>query len=318
MAHFVVTGCLGFIGSNLVASLLESGEHVVVGLDNLSTGFRDNLSQFYTHPSFTFVEGDIRDLFVCRKVCEGADFVLHQAALGSVPRSLEEPLLYNENNITGTLNMLIASRDANVARFVYASSSSVYGDTPTLPKIETMIPRPKSPYAISKMTCEYYAKVFNDTYVLPTIGLRYFNVFGPRQNPNSQYAAVIPKFITSFLKNEAPVIYGDGEQTRDFTFITNVIAANLNGCTAPLSSCGLAYNIGCGDRISLNLLATEIKELTQSTVTPNYAPARAGDVRDSLADIELSTGGLSITSRVSLRDGLDTTIAWYRDQLNGL
>ena len=313
MSQFVVTGCLGFIGSNLVEYLLESGEHTVLGLDNLSTGFMENISTFINHPSFTFIEGDIRDLETCHSVCKEADFILHQAALGSVPRSLEEPLLYNENNVTGTLNMLIASRDAKVKRFIYASSSSVYGDTPVLPKIETMIPKPKSPYAISKITCEYYAKVFNDSYNLPTIGLRYFNVFGPRQNPNSQYAAVIPQFITSFLKNERPTIYGDGEQTRDFTYVANVIRANLNGCGAPAESCGIAYNIGCGDRISLNQLASEIKSITSSTVSPLYTTPRAGDVRDSLASIELANSGLKLDQFIPLNIGLAQTIDWYRN-----
>jgi nucleoside-diphosphate-sugar epimerase len=315
MSNYVVTGCLGFIGSNLVERLLSLG-HTVVGLDNGSTGFIENIANSVTHPSFTFVEGDIRDLDTCHSVCEGADFVLHQAALGSVPRSIEHPLLYNDNNITGTLNMLVAARDAKVKRMVLASSSSVYGDTPTLPKIETMIPRPKSPYAISKMATEYYAKVFNDVYDLQTVCLRYFNVFGPKQNPNSQYAAVIPKFVTSFLNNTSPTIFGDGNQTRDFTFIDNVICANLNACVAPDESCGLAYNIGCGDRISLNQLASEIKEITQSTADVIYAAPRAGDVKDSLASIDLSTSGLNLSDRISLRDGLGVTIDWYRDQIN--
>jgi UDP-N-acetylglucosamine/UDP-N-acetylgalactosamine 4-epimerase len=315
MSKYIVTGCLGFIGSNLVERLLTL-EHTVVGLDNKSTGFIENIAVAVTHPLFTFVEGDIRDIETCHSVCRGADFVLHQAALGSVPRSIEHPLLYNDNNITGTLNMLIAARDAKVKRMVLASSSSVYGDTPTLPKIETMVPRPKSPYAISKMATEYYAKVFNDVYGLQTVSLRYFNVFGPKQTPNSQYAAVIPKFVTSFLNNIPPTIFGDGSQTRDFTFIDNVIQANLNSCIAPDESCGLAYNIGCGDRISLNQLASDIKEITESTAAVIYASPRAGDVKDSLASIDLSTAGLNLTDRVSLREGLRTTINWYRDNMN--
>lgn len=316
MATILVTGCAGFIGSNLVDRLLEIG-HSVIGLDNLSTGDISNLKSALSHSNFKFIEGDIRNPETCGKACHNVDYVSHQAALGSVPRSVEQPLLYNDNNVTGTLTLLIAARDANVKRFVYASSSSVYGDTPTLPKIETMIPRPKSPYAISKIAGEYYGKTFTEVYGLPTIGLRYFNIFGPRQNPNSQYAAVIPKFITAFLENESPTIFGDGEQTRDFTYVENVLQANINAFSAPLASCGIAYNIGCGDRISLNQLANEIRSITKSTAAPQYAPPRAGDVKDSLADIQLATEGLNLRDRVELRDGLLKTIEWYRGNLNG-
>lgn len=308
MSIYLITGVAGFIGSHLANRILTLG-HEVVGLDNFSSGFRENL---IPHPLFRFIEGDIRDLETCNTVCKGVDFILHQAALGSVPRSIEEPLLYHTNNLTGTLNMLLAARDAGVKRFVYASSSSVYGDTPTLPKIETMPPLPKSPYAVSKLGCEYYGKIFNDIYKLPTIGLRYFNVFGPRQNPKSQYAAVIPKFVTAFLANESPTIFGDGEQTRDFTFIENVIQANLQSCVAELSSCGQAYNVGCGDRISLNMLAIAIQKLIGSSAGPVYAKPRAGDVRDSLASIELASKNLDLPDRISLQEGLDQTIAWYR------
>jgi len=293
---------------------LELG-HSVVGLDNLSTGFSENISPFLGNPSFTFIEGDIRDIHACHRACQGVDFVLHQAALGSVPRSIEEPILYNENNISGVLNMLIAARDAKVQRFVFASSSSVYGDTPTLPKIESMIPSPKSPYAISKITGEYYCKTFNDVYDLPTICLRYFNVFGPRQNPDSQYAAVIPKFITAFLTNTSPTVYGDGEQTRDFTFIENVISANLNSCYAPQEAYGHAYNIGCGERVSLNHLAEIIKEQTHSTASITYTDSRAGDVRDSLASIDMAVKQLSLTKVVSLKEGLLGTIKWYKEEM---
>ncbi|NBV43081.1 SDR family oxidoreductase, partial [bacterium] len=302
MARFTVTGCCGFIGSNLVQALLDAG-HLVTGLDDLSTGFKENIEAFLSHSSFSFIEGDIRDPELCSVACDGADYVLHQAALGSVPRSLEYPALYNSVNIGGTLNMLNAARDAKVKRFVFASSSSVYGDTAVLPKVETMIPNPKSPYAVTKITCEYFAKVYNDAYRLPTIGLRYFNVFGARQNPASQYAAVIPKFVTAFLKNESPTIFGDGAQTRDFTYIDNVVMANLKACDAPLSSCGVSYNIGCGGRISLNQLAQEIQHLTQSSAVPTYGPARAGDVRDSLADVRLAETCLGLQNLIQLRDG---------------
>jgi UDP-N-acetylglucosamine 4-epimerase len=312
MSKILVTGCGGFIGSNLSSHLLDLG-HTVVGLDNFSTGFRENIATLTQHNSFHLIEGDIRHLDTCHQACNGVDFVSHQAALGSVPRSITDPLLYNDNNITGTLNMLIAARDAGVKRFVYASSSSVYGDTPVLPKVETMIPRPKSPYAISKIAAEYYAKVFNDAYGLQTIGLRYFNVFGPQQDPRSQYAAVIPKFITSFLANTSPVIYGTGEQTRDFTYIANVITANINSFFAPETSCGLAYNIGCGDRISLNQLAAEIKSITNSIANPIHEAPRVGDVKDSLADITLSTQNLNLSNRIMLRTGLEHTINWYQN-----
>ncbi|MSR88607.1 MAG: SDR family oxidoreductase [Candidatus Margulisbacteria bacterium] len=308
MSTYLITGVAGFIGSHLVNRLVTMG-HEVVGLDNFSSGFRENL---ISHPLFRFIEGDIRDLETCQAVCKGVDFILHQAALGSVPRSIEEPLLYHHNNVTGTLNLLLAARDAGVKRFVLASSSSVYGDTPILPKIETMPLQPKSPYAISKLACEHYGKLFNDIYELPTIGLRYFNVFGPRQNPDSQYAAVIPKFLKAFLSNESPTIFGDGEQTRDFTFIDNVIDANLKACVAPLSSCGASYNIGCGDRISLNQLVIEIQTLTGSTAKPIYADTRLGDVRDSLASIQLATECLNLAPQISLRDGLNQTSHWYR------
>jgi UDP-N-acetylglucosamine 4-epimerase len=312
MSVFLVTGVSGFIGSNLSFFLLKEG-HRVIGLDNFSTGFRDNLSESLSHPNFTLIDGDIRDLDTCKKACEGVDFVLHQAALGSVPRSLSEPILYHENNTGGTLNMMVAARDAGtVKRFVYASSSSVYGDTPVLPKVETMTPNPKSPYAISKLSTEHYGSVFFNAYGLQTIGLRYFNVFGPRQNPNSQYAAVIPKFITAGLRGIAPTIHGDGEQTRDFTYIDNVIQANLKSCYADASACGKAYNVGCGDRISLNLLAQEIAKLTGNTCAAVYTPPRVGDVKDSLADIHLAQQHLGVSEFISLQEGLARTVAWYR------
>lgn len=316
MSHYLVTGAAGFIGSNLVDHLLSEGE-TVTALDNLSTGLASNIAFLKKHPNahlLTFIEGDITDLKTCMTACEGKDFVLHQAALGSVPRSLKEPHLYNENNIVGTFNMMSAARDAGVKRFVYASSSSVYGDTPTLPKVETMVPRPKSPYAISKITNEYYGKVFTQEYGLPTIGLRYFNVFGPRQSPTSDYAAAIPKFVTAYLNNQSPTIYGDGEQTRDFTFIKNVIKANLNACQAEEDAFGLAYNIGCGSRISINDLVFAIKDIIGSDKDPIYEPSRAGDVRDSLSDVRLSEKHLNLTETISLKDGLIPTIEWYKSK----
>ena len=317
MSTFLVTGAAGFIGSSIVDYLL-SNNHVVVALDNLSTGINGNLDHLKQHPNIKnlqIIQGDIRALDTCQTACKNVDYVLHQAALGSVPRSIEDPALYNENNITGTHNMLIAARDNAVKRFVYASSSSVYGDTPTLPKIETMPPQPKSPYAVSKLTNEYHGKLFWDLYQLPTIGLRYFNVFGPRQDPQSQYAAAVPKFITAYLENTAPTIYGDGEQTRDFTYIDNVIHANIAACnTTTKEAYGEAYNIGCGHRISINDLIKSIKNSTKSEINPCYSPARAGDVRDSLADITKSHNLLGYTPRIALDQGLKQTIHWYRNQ----
>jgi len=314
MAKFLVTGSAGFIGSNLVDYLLTQG-HEVVAVDNMSTGLEENnvfLSSSSYSKNFLFIKSDIRDLDSCIASCKGVDYVLHQAALGSVPRSLKEPELYNDNNITGTYNMMKAAAENNVKRFVYASSSSVYGDTQTLPKVETMTPRPKSPYAISKITNEYYGKIFWECFDLPTIGLRYFNVFGPRQNPNSEYAAVVPSFITSYLNNKAPVIYGDGEQTRDFTYIQNVIDANLNACDSGEGAFGKSFNIGCGQRISVNDLVFEIKKAIASDLDPIYESSRIGDVRDSLASIDFAKKHLKLNQKVFLEEGLLKTIEWYQ------
>lgn len=311
---YLITGVAGFIGSNICERLLDLGEKVI-GLDNFSCGFKENLEFIDSHKNkdnFTFYEGDIRNYEDCTKACQNVDYVLHQAALGSVPRSMEEPLLYHENNITGIVNMLEAAKNNNVKRFVFASSSSVYGDTPTLPKIETMSPRPKSPYAVNKLTGEYYCKLYTQCYGLPTIALRYFNIFGKRQNPKSQYSAVIPKFITAYLKNESPTIFGDGEQTRDFTYVENVIKANLNACQAEESAFGKAMNIGCGHRISLNELAKHIKDITGSSAEPIYEDNRAGDVRDSLASIEEAKTHLNLTDQILLKDGLIDTINYYK------
>ena len=312
---YLVTGAAGFIGSNLVKHLLDT-DHQVVGLDNLSTGFSKNLDFTNSHKNsdkFLFIEGDIEDLSDCKSAVENVDYVLHQAALGSVPRSLENPLIYESNNIKGTLNMLIAARDAKVKRFVLASSSSVYGDTPVLPKVETMTPKPLSPYAISKLTGEHLCHVFYRAYGLPTIALRYFNVFGPQQDPNSQYAAVIPKFITASIANEPFTIHGDGEQTRDFTFIRNVINANLSACVSDENSLGKFYNIGCSSNISINELAKLIIKLNSSKSEINYTPPRPGDVKDSFADINLAKELLKLQSFISLEDGLTETIKWYKE-----
>ena len=316
MPKYLITGAAGFIGSNLVEELINNN-HTVIGLDNLSTGQRQNIDSIKNHEkkeNFTFIEGDIRDLSVCQNACKEVDYVLHQAALGSVPRSMEFPLLYEENNTKGTLNMMVAARDNKVKRFIFASSSSVYGDTPTLPKIESMPVTPLSPYAATKVAKEIYGAIFFKAYGLETIGLRYFNVFGPKQDPNSQYAAAIPKFITSALNNTPITIFGDGEQTRDFTFIKNVIDANLNACQAPQSACGKSYNIGCGERITINDLIKHITKITNSTSKPKHDPPRKGDVRDSLASTTLAKENLGITESIKLEEGLTYTIEWYKNK----
>ncbi len=318
MLTTLVTGVAGFIGSHLAVRLLDLGHHVV-GLDNFSGSHPDNLTHLKAHPrygAFTFIEGDICDLPTCHRAVADVDYVLHQAALGSVPRSVKEPLLYHENNITGTLNMLLAARDAKVTRFVLASSSSVYGDTPTLPKHEEMPPAPLSPYAVSKLTGEAYCHAFYRAYGLSTVALRYFNVFGPRQNPHSQYAAVIPKFVTACRTDQPMMIYGDGEQTRDFTFVDNVVRANLLACECPEGLLGQAINVGCGDRISVKTLAIEIQKLILGANVGKgitYLPPREGDIKDSLAAIARLTQ-LGVTDPVSLEVGLAETVAWYMSQ----
>ncbi|RMG87372.1 MAG: SDR family oxidoreductase, partial [Candidatus Dadabacteria bacterium] len=264
MATFLVTGVAGFIGSNLAEALLARG-HRVRGLDNFLTGKPENLEGL---DGLEFLEGDVRDPGACREACEGVDYVLHEAALGSVPRSIEDPALSNECNVTGTLNLLVAARDAGVKRLVFAASSSAYGDTPTLPKVEDMRPQPLSPYALTKLAGEEYCRLFFELYGLETVSLRYFNVFGKRQDPFSTYAAVIPKFVSALLRGEPPEIYGDGEQTRDFTYIADVVQANLRACEAPREACGQVYNVAYGERISLNALYREIAGLLGVDLEP--------------------------------------------------
>ncbi|MBN2804927.1 MAG: SDR family oxidoreductase [Deltaproteobacteria bacterium] len=309
---YLVTGAAGFIGSNLIEQLIKNGEDVVA-LDNFSTGKKENIDLF--RDKIKFVEGDIRDLDLCKELCQGCDYVLHQAAMGSVPRSVEDPLGSNDNNVTGSLNMLVAARDAKVKKFVYAASSSAYGDTRTLPKIETMQPAPLSPYAVTKYVNELYAKVFNDTYGLATVGLRYFNVFGKRQDPDGAYAAVIPKFVKSILNNEPPHILGDGGQTRDFTFIDNVVQANLLACKASAGANGEVMNIGAGGRISLNDLTMKMLTLLNSDLSPTYGAIRAGDVRDSQADISKAQKLIGYDPEVDALTGLELALDWYRDNL---
>ena len=284
--RFLVTGCAGFIGSHLVETLLQA-DHMVIGLDDLSNGFEVNIKPFLTHPNFTFVKGDIRDYELCDHLTKNIDYVLHQAAWGSVPRSIEMPRLYEEINVQGTLNIFEASRHNGVKRVVYASSSSVYGDSPILPKKEGQEGFVLSPYALTKKMNEAYGKLYTNLYGLETIGLRYFNVFGPRQNPNGAYAAVIPKFTHLILKGEAPTIYGDGTQSRDFTYIKNVIQANLKACVAPKESAGKAYNIAYGESIVLTQVFNVIKEaLNQPYLEVVYTNPRKGDIEHSRADLE--------------------------------
>lgn len=308
MAHYLVTGGAGFIGSNLVAELVARGEQVRV-LDNFSTGRRTNLEPYLNR--IEVMEGDIRSYHLVRQATAGMDYVLHQAALPSVPRSVRDPLTSNEVNITGTLNMLQAALEVGVKRLVFASSSSVYGDAPALPKQESMTPWPRSPYAISKLAAEQYCQVFWQLYGLETVALRYFNVFGPGQDPASQYAAVIPKFITALLAEERPVIYGDGSQSRDFTFVSNVVQANLKACTAP-DAAGGVFNIACGERYSLLELVARLARLTRGRCDVLHAAARPGDVPHSQADISLACSRLGYEPQHSLAEGLRRTIEWYQ------
>ena len=307
--RYVVTGGAGFIGSHLVEHLVHAGHDVTV-LDDLSTGKRENLAPWKT--SIRFIEGSITDPAACAKAIAGAHAVLHQAALPSVPRSVSDPLGSHAVNATGTLNVLVAARDANVQRVVYAASSSAYGDTPELPKHEGMVPRPRSPYAAAKLAGEDYCRAFHASYGLPTVSLRYFNVFGPRQDPSSAYAAVVPKFIAAALSNAAPVIYGDGEQTRDFTYVANVVRANLAACDARDAALGEAFNIGCGDRLSINALWGRVRAIAGGTAAPRHEPPRAGDVRDSLASVSRAHELLGWTPTIGLDEGLRRTLAAAR------
>lgn len=311
MPFYLVTGGAGFIGSHLVTALVAGGERVRV-LDNFATGKRENLAHCLDR--IELIEGDIRDLQSCRQACAGVDFVLHQAALGSVPRSIEDPLTSHEVNITGTVKMLLAAHEAGVKRFVYAASSSSYGDHPSLPKIEERIGNPLSPYAVTKYADELYARVWHRCYGLETVGLRYFNVFGPRQDPYSHYAAVIPKFVSALRRGESPTINGDGEQTRDFTFVANAVEANLLACHVP-EAVGEVFNVACGERTSLNRLYATLQDLLSTAIPPSYGPPRPGDVRDSLADIGKAQRILGYSGAIRLDEGLRRSIDWYRTNL---
>ena len=310
---YLVTGGAGFIGSNLTRALLASGQSVRV-LDNFLTGKRENLAGLAeAHgDAFELIEGDLRDLDTVRKAAAGVEFVLHEGALPSVPRSVADPVLTNEINVAGTVNLLVAARDAGVRRVVFAASSSAYGDTPQLPKRESMIPNPMSPYAAQKLAGEHYLRIFYEIYGLETVALRYFNVFGPRQDPKSTYAAVIPRFITTVLRGVPPTVYGDGLQTRDFTYIDNVIHANLAACAAPKAACGKVVNIACGERVSLLDILEIVYGLAGKRVAPNFEPGRAGDVRDSLADISLARDLIGYDPKVPFSEGLAKTFDWFR------
>ncbi len=321
--RWLVTGVAGFIGSNLLETLLKLDQHVI-GLDNFSTGFQHNFDQVQDLVSqeqwqrFQFMEGDIRNFATCRDLCGKVDYVLHQAALGSVPRSIEDPILTNENNLTGFLNMLVASRDAGVKRFVYAASSSTYGDHPGLPKVEDQIGRPLSPYAVTKVVNEIYADVFARTYGFQAIGLRYFNIFGRRQDPDGAYAAVIPKWFAAIIKGNEPFINGDGETSRDFCYIDNCVQANLLAATVENSeSLNQVYNVAFGERTTLNELFQMILQRVRATLPevkemrPEYRDFRAGDVRHSLADIGKAAKLLGYTPQFSVSEGLDLAAEWY-------
>ena len=274
-------------------------------LDDFSTGKRENLASFR---GVEVVEGSVTDPATCARACRGVDYVLHQAALASVPRSLRDPVATHQANATGTLNVLLAARDAGVRRVVYAASSSAYGNTAELPKHEGMVPRPLSPYAVTKLAGEEYCRAVHASFGVQTVALRYFNIFGPRQDPASQYAAVVPKFIVSAMANESPVIYGDGEQTRDFTYVANAVQANMVACSAPAEACGEVFNVGCGARISVNELWRQITGILESKARAQYEPARVGDVRDSLASLDRSRRVLGYEPVVSLENGLQRTI----------
>ena len=310
----LVTGGAGFIGTNLVRSLLLKGDSVRV-LDNFSSGKRENIEDL--KGDLEFLGADIRDLPTCLQACVGMDAVLHQAALGSVPRSIQDPSLTHQVNVNGTLNMLLAARDQEVKRFVFASSSSVYGNTEEKVKVESLPLRPLSPYAVSKLAGEAYTLVFSKVYGLETVALRYFNVFGPRQDPESMYAAVVPRFLASLLKGEPPRIFGDGHQTRDFTYVENVVRANLLALECPSEACGRAYNIACGQSTSVNDLFRLMRERVGGDavrIKPTHEPPQAGDVHDSLASIEAARKILGYVPTLGVEEGIGLTIDWYRSR----
>ena len=310
MSKYLVTGGAGFIGSNIVKKLLENGKSVRV-LDNLSTGKIENIKPFLE--KIDFINGDFTDLDVAKKAVSGIDYVLHQGAIASVQRSIDDPIKTNNTNVLGTLNMLVASRDAGVKRFVYAASSAVYGDSPVMPKVETVNVAPRSPYGIQKLAAENYVQNFYSIYGLETVCLRYFNVFGPNQDPQSPYSAVIPLFIKKMLKGESPIIYGDGKTSRDFTYVNNNVDANLKACGASKEYLGQSINIACNIEISLNQLVEKINNVLGTNIKPIYEPERKGDIKHSLADIGKAKKLLGYEPIVDFDSGLEKTIEFYRN-----
>jgi nucleoside-diphosphate-sugar epimerase len=310
MALYLITGIGGFIGSSLARALLAKKE-TVRGVDNFSTGRRENLTEILARIDLR--EADILDLDAMHRACAGVDYVLHQAAIPSVPKSVLDPLGSNRANVDGTVNVLVAARDAKVKRMVYAASSSAYGDTPTLPKHEAMTPNPISPYAVAKLASEHYMISFYRCYGLETVALRYFNIFGPRQDPSSPYSGVLAKFITQMLRGEQPSIHGDGEQSRDFTYIDNAVDANLLACHAPASeAAGKVFNVATGTRVTLNETFQLLRGMTSYDGQPNYGPERGGDIKHSLADISRAEKHLGYKPKVNFEEGLRRTVEWYR------
>ncbi len=311
MANYLITGIAGFIGSSLASALIERG-HAVRGIDNLSTGNMKNVAAISGNVDFR--QADLLDLDAMRDACRDMDYVLHQAAIPSVPRSVKDPITSNMANVNGTLNLLVAAKEAKVKRVTYASSSSLYGDTPTLPKHEKMIPNPISPYAVSKLTGEYYMTSFYRVYGLETVSIRYFNVFGPRQDPTSMYSGVLAIFITKMLQGEQATIYGDGEQSRDFTYIDNVVSGNLLACEAPAEKvAGRCFNVATGTRVTLNYTYSVLQKLIGYDTPPAYGPDREGDIKHSLADISQAEECLGYKTLVKFEEGLARTVNWYRE-----
>ncbi len=315
-SSFLVTGGAGFIGSNIVEYLIKYGAGKVRVIDNLSTGFRKNIEPFISGSNFEFIEQDICNIDNCYNACAGMDYVLHEAAIGSVPRSIEDPVTTNNSNVTGFLNILVAAKKSKIKRIVFASSSSVYGDSEVSPKKEEKTGNPLSPYAVSKVVNELYAAVFARNYNMEIIGLRYFNIFGPKQNPEGPYAAVIPLFIEALLNNKSPLIYGDGEQTRDFTFVENAVQANIKAIFCEdKKTLSRIYNIAYGGNITINKLFDVLKNQIRSNITPVYKKERQGDIRHSFADISKAKSVLNYNPGINIEQGLKLTIDWFKESL---